>query len=572
LSRRLSSLTAVVAALLLLTSCTPTESRRHADVIIVGAGIAGISAALEASAHGARVLVIEANSVGGGHAVKAGGFALVDTALQREKNIADSPDLAYRDLARWGEDPDPFWARYYVENSATEVYDWLTGHGIEFRVILPTPDSSVPRFHFTRGTAANVVVPLLRKAMVDPNIEFIWNTRVTALSRVTNRINGVYTVNERDGSRNHWLAGATVLATGGFQNNLAMVRANWPEATPAPEQIFSGAGQFATGDGYRLAEWAGADMRNMDHQVTFYGGAPDPRAPGSGDALYTENPAAIWLAADGRRFINEEADDKAVAAAAEQIPAGSYWMIFDSRGSRRLAIRDALLADRKNLREAMLQHSEITARADTLEQLAQKAGLPEHGVRTSVEAWNRMVEVGTDFQFGRFGPNSQAANIAKIRVPPFYALRVYPLTRKSMGGPAIDLRGRVFDTTGQHIAGLYAAGELTGVAGINGSHGSAGTFLGPSVLLGRIAGENAATVTTTEEGQTYQPLRTSGRGTTRPVPDSGLPGYWHYDQVHQMASAQAYTCYRCHTSTSSMRSTDGVGEMLTRLNTCTGCH
>ena len=95
-----------------------SDPATDADVIVVGAGIAGLAAALEAESHGARVLVIEANSMAGGHAVKAGGFALVDTPLQRAKGYRDSPDIAYRDLMAWGEDADPWWVRYYADNCA----------------------------------------------------------------------------------------------------------------------------------------------------------------------------------------------------------------------------------------------------------------------------------------------------------------------------------------------------------------------------------------------------------------------------------------------------------------------
>jgi len=556
-----------------IVSCSSIEQPRDTDVIVVGAGIAGLSAALEASDNGARVLVFDANSVGGGHAVKAGGFALVDTALQRDKGIQDSPNLAYRDLFRWGEDPDPYWTRFYVENSAAEVYDWLTEIGVQFKLVLNTPESSVARFHFTRGTAINAVVPLLRKALLDPDIQFVWNTRVTALVKVQDRIAGVYTTNERNGVKQEWRAPTTVLATGGFQNNLNMVREYWPDDQKVPKQIFSGAGRFATGDGHRMAEWAGADMRNMERQVTFYGGVPNPRAPASGKALYSENPAAIWLAANGRRFTNEAADEKITGAAIRELDSESYWLIFDSRGSRRLMVRDALLANRNTIRDDILNNPALAAQADDLGTLAKKAGLPEHGLRTSIETWNRMVALGTDYQFGRFNPKETAANVRKIKEPPFYAVRVYPLTRKNLGGVAITVDGQVTDTSGKAIPGLFAAGELTGVAGINGSYGGAGTFLGPSVLTGRIAGRTAAeTSIQNSAGRLYNEFDSALEKNQRTAPAFGLPGYWHYDQVHQLASEQAYTCDRCHANSSTMATAYDTNEMLLRLNTCTGCH
>ena len=126
------------AALLLATACAMTacssETQRvGADVIVVGAGIAGITAALEASAAGANVLIIEKSSVAGGHAVRAGGFAMIDTPLQRKKGIEDSPDLAAEDLLAWGEDADAAWVRLdEIENFplVTGLTEFLDQHKI----------------------------------------------------------------------------------------------------------------------------------------------------------------------------------------------------------------------------------------------------------------------------------------------------------------------------------------------------------------------------------------------------------------------------------------------------------
>ncbi|MGI9290273.1 MAG: FAD-dependent oxidoreductase, partial [Gammaproteobacteria bacterium] len=324
---------------ILFISCTPVEVQPDADVIVVGGGIAGLAAALEAADQGASVLIIEANSVGGGHAVKAGGFAMVDTALQRSKGISDSADLAWRDLQRWGEDADPYWTRRYVEESATEVYDWLTDMGVQFSIVLDTPEDSVPRFHFTRGTAARVVIPMMRKALMNPRIAFQWNTRASKLITSDNVITGIETINERNGDRHKYLASAVILATGGFQNNLEMVRTNWPENQNEPDEIKLGAGHFATGDGYRLAEDAGAELQRMDRQVTFFQGIPDPRDENRARAIFGNNPAAIWVDDHGRRFVNESADSKTIEAAARTLEPMHFWMLFDSYGARKLNMR-----------------------------------------------------------------------------------------------------------------------------------------------------------------------------------------------------------------------------------------
>jgi len=149
---------------LALAGCEPAPPAIDADVLVIGAGIAGLSAALEASEAEASVTLVEINSVGGGHAVKAGGLFMVDTPLQNEKGVEDSVTLAVADMLAWGEDADAKWVRRYAAASRPEVYDWLTGLGVEFALLMPAPgETSVPRFHFTRGTSVNVVVPMMHQ-------------------------------------------------------------------------------------------------------------------------------------------------------------------------------------------------------------------------------------------------------------------------------------------------------------------------------------------------------------------------------------------------------------------------
>ncbi len=560
----------LVAGLLiagLLASCSQTPVTRDADVIVVGAGIAGLSAALEASDNGARVLLLDVNSVGGGHAVKAGGFALVDTALQRSRGIQDSPQLAVADWTAYGVDPDPLWTNRYAEASSAEVYDWLTEHGTAFRMLLPTPQDSVPRFHFTQGAAVNAVVPLLRAMLYDTNIEFRWNTRVVALARSGGRINGVLARDERDGSEHLFRSNSVILATGGLQNNLQQVLENWSADIEQPDSLFRGAGKFATGDGHRLASWAGADLVNMDRQVIFYNGVPNPRDTTENKALLTQNPRAIWVNAAGHRFMNEKAGDKAVAQAMSDNPTPGYWMIFDAEGAKRLTMRDAPWLNRDTVATEILHNPMVATSADNLKQLARRTGLPEHGLRATVQTWNRMVDVGEDFKFGRFSKQNPDRNAIPVSKAPFYAIRTRPMTRKNLGGPAINSSAQALDASGKPVAGLYAAGELTGVAGINGRYGGAGTFLGPSVYTGRIAGAAAARMSS--PALAYRKL-TAVKYTEAPRP--GADGYWHFDVAHKLVSERGYSCTQCHSDTNPMQPASERAVLLARLDTCNTCH
>jgi predicted oxidoreductase len=134
------------------------DSAEKSDVIIVGAGLAGLSAALEAGRAGEKMIVIDEASVFGGHAIMSEGeLNVIDSPLQISKGIKDSPDLAYADFTKWGEDNDPGWVRYCVEHSKVEIFDWVTAMGVGFHGINAHEGSSVPRIHLTdgRGLAAN---------------------------------------------------------------------------------------------------------------------------------------------------------------------------------------------------------------------------------------------------------------------------------------------------------------------------------------------------------------------------------------------------------------------------------
>jgi len=461
-------------------------------VIVVGAGIAGLSAALEASAAGAEVLVLDMNSVGGGHAVMAGGLSLVGTPLQARRGVADSPELALADIVAWGEDPDVEWARRYVESSRREVHDWLTRFGVAFTLLLPAPgETSVPRFHFAGGTAANVVVPMLAEALTRPGLRLRRNAEVVALDRA----GPLHTVTIRDtrsGERARLAAPALVLATGGFENDLTRVRDHWRDEIPRPDRLLAGAGHHARGAGLDLARAAGAALTQLDRQTIFVTGFPNPRDPRGVDGLLASNPAAVFVDRSGRRFIDENASRKALEQTVLRLPGQAWWMIFDASGAGRLQVRGAPWLTPARLDAEILGNPAVVERAATPAALGRATGLPPAALHATITRFNAMVADGVDADFGRFGAGTATPVPRPLATPPFHALRLYPMTRKSMGGVAIDARCRALDAAGQPVDGLFAAGELTGVAGINGLHGGSGTFLGPAVLTGRIAGRAAA--------------------------------------------------------------------------------
>lgn len=159
----------IALSLISLLSCdrSSIETKTHidAEAIIVGVGIAGFSAAVEMGRQGVNVLMLDMNPVVGGHAVMAGGFAIVDTPIQLRDGFVDSPDQAYADWMEWTQDGDPEWTRYYAENSRKIIYDFAVEMGVEFVRVQAGYENSVPRFYFTSRGAIDLVLALYRTAL-----------------------------------------------------------------------------------------------------------------------------------------------------------------------------------------------------------------------------------------------------------------------------------------------------------------------------------------------------------------------------------------------------------------------
>jgi predicted oxidoreductase len=581
--RDVSRLLCVIALAALAAGCARPAPESDADVIVVGAGIAGLAAALEAADAGATALVLDANSVAGGHAMMAGGLFLVGTPLQASKGVEDSPDLAFADIMKWGEDANPEWVRRYVTASRTEVHDWLVALGVEFRMLLPAPgETSVPRFHFARGSAAGVVTPMMRKAFAQDGLRFAFNTEATGLGRTEDGRWRVTVRDLRDGTTASYVAPAVVLATGGFENDLGRVRAHWLPGVAQPERLLMGAGRFARGDGLDLGREAGARIERLDHQTIYVTGLPDPRDPQGEHGLLAQNDAAIFVDAGGRRFINERAPRKDQERTILAMPGQGYWMLFDAAGARELRVRGAPWLTPEALGREILANPALVARADTVAGLAGAAGLPAVALEEAVRRFNAQVRAGRDDDFGRFGPGVAGAPPQPLEQAPYYAMRLYPMTRKSLGGLAIDAQARVVGEDGAPLAGLFAAGEATGVAGINGSVGGSGTFLGPSILTGRIAGGAAAahaqasgrTVATPGAGEAGTPTAGANldAAALKSLLASPRPGFWHFEVAHSLVMERGTACAACHGGAWPTGPARGRPARLAQLDSCASCH
>jgi flavocytochrome c len=560
----------------------PTEPKAgktpppDSDAIVVGAGISGLATTLELARGGATVTLIDMSSVFGGHAVMSqGSLSIAGSPVQAAAGIHDSPDLAYNDFLKFGEDCDAEWVRYYVDHSRTEIYDWVTDLGVRFEAALASPGNSVEREHQPVGRGIGLVTPIYRACQEQPGVRFVWNTKVEQLLIEDHRVTGVLGRNLRTDEERQFHATHVVLATGGFQSNLDMVREFWPAEFRFPERILLGSGRHSVGYGHKLAEAAGGKLVKMDHQWNYFTGIPDPRFPATNRGLSAANMYGIIVNPEGRRFANLHGWAKAVMPPLLKQKQATLWFIFDEASKPNFVVSGTDWADFKKVEKEILQNPDLVKTADTIEELAEKSGLPPQNLVETIRRYNELVARGVDEDFHRFGPGcSDYSNSASpaIKTPPYYAMQAFPLTRKSMGGVAIDLQCRALDKEKQPIPGLYAVGELAGLAGINGKAALEGTFLGPCIVTGRVAARTILADLNRPPEDAPQSRRCTSCHELADEIAQPQPGYWHFEQVHRVVLDRATDCRACHAELAPYRADNHRINPQAMTATCVQCH
>jgi len=585
----------LLAALLLspgaAQAAAPSPAADEPQVAVVGASLAGLSATIDLARSGVRVLVLDMNSVFGGHGIQTGGVAIIGSPLQEALGLQDTPELAWRDWSAWTQDPNEEWTRYYIAHSRPDIYDFLTSIGVTFDRVAASHGNSIPRFHMTHRRGLNLVRPLFREALRYPNVSFRFNTQAQHLIVENGRIAGVRARDLRTHEDVVVRVQAVVLATGGFQRNLDKAREYWPRAVPVPPKLLTGSGKFSLGIGLDMALEAGADVYRIDRQYNSYAAIPDPRDASGTLGLGGGNALAIWVNADGKRFVDPRGFDKDVYRKVLAQPGSTYWAIFDSQTKGSFRVGAADWGDRPALAAQVLADPNLTKTAGTLAQLAALTHLPVAALEETVRRYNESVASGQDAELESFdqgaGRDPQANKDPRIAIttPPFYAVQFFPMAHKNMGGVAIDMRARVLDQKHQPIPGLYAGGEITGSAGINGGAGLDGTFTGPSILIGRIAGQSAAAQI---NGGTAAPKQTAAAmppsapaapwsptmsaAQLEQLLQTSRDGYWHFEQVHRSVLRHEWPCNECHSALLPQAPARSAATLRALSDTCDHCH
>jgi predicted oxidoreductase len=518
------------------------------DIIIIGAGISGLVCALESLKLGKKVLIIDAqprDKLGGLAKVAFGGMALVGTPEQKLKGIKDSPEIAYQDwcsFAEFGADDywPKQWAKYYVENSISEVYDYIKALNVKFLPAvswvergLYTPGNSLPRYHILWGASIRLINQIIIQLSQYENtlLTFKFNCKATQLLKANNRIVGCSTSNN-DLKDSEYFADAVVVATGGFTGNLNKVEAVWPKdwGEPQPGLLI---GTHPTNDGkmHECVEDIGGQTTHMENMWNYAAGFPNPNPDFENHGLSLIPPrSALWVDHKGKRIGPEPLvtsfDTLHLCRQINKLQIPHSWQILNQRialkelaisgSEHNTAIRDRefvtmlkeVFLGNKKLLNKMLKESDHFIIADTVEELVVKMNDLTKEQLVSVEELSNTVNSFDQIVSKKesLWSDEQLRKIMLVRKwstdklrtcypktlqdhGPLLAIKLNLITRKCLGGVKTDLQCRVLDQTDQPIDGLYAIGEASGFGGggSNGKRSLEGTFLSGCILTARQA-------------------------------------------------------------------------------------
>ncbi|MBO5400463.1 MAG: flavocytochrome c [Spirochaetaceae bacterium] len=438
------------------------------DVVIIGAGGAGLSAAVAAREGGASVIVLEKMPIVGGNTNYAtGGLNASETSIQAKMGISDSNEQYIEDTMVGGKNiNDLALVTEMVEKSA-ETVDWLIKLGADLTDVGKMAGSTNSRTHRPTGGAAvgAHLSAALEKAAKAAGADIRLNQEVIKIINENGKAVGVV-VSTKDGEYTI-KAKAVIVATGGFGANPTLVESYKPELKGFGTTNHAG----ATGDALTWAKDFNAALTDIEQIQTH------PTVVPVKNLMITEavrGNGAIMINRDGNRFCTEMATRDVMSAAILEQTGGTAYLMFDT------SIRKSLKAIETYASQGLLTEGATVA------ELAQKLGIPEATLEKTVSDYNSYVANGNDPDFGR-----KASEMPRALVEgPYYVVEVGPAIHHTMGGLKINTKAEVIDTNGNVIPALYAAGEVTG--GIHGANRLGGNAVADITVFGKIAGEQAA--------------------------------------------------------------------------------
>jgi fumarate reductase flavoprotein subunit len=440
----------------------------NVDVVVVGSGLAGLTAALSAAENGAKVVLLEKEQMIGGDSILATGDIFVCcSSVQKAAGIADSPDAFYKDaMAKSGGRRDPVQTRMIADRGG-QMVDWLISQGVQFDPhVVSTMGSSAARDQHAVGWAPGLINTLAKTAR-SKGIPILTQTRATELINGSGGEIAGIEATRSDGSRIRYIARAVVLASGGFGASPELIRRFCPRQADA---IWA-ASPAETGDGLLMALKEGADTVDID--VPWL----TPTVEIKSRILVTSNvlsKGGILVDAKAQRFTDEAASYAQASDAVLAVLKRGEPFVFEIYDDN---------VNQKVYRIAEYVKAGMVTQAGSIEELAQKIGLDPAALKATIAAYNTGLENKHD-KFGRTILGD------KLEKPPFGCLKVKPGTIMTPGGLKIDARVRVIKKDGNAVAGLYAAGEVTGGYRAYGYIG--GDSLAHCAVTGMVGGKDAA--------------------------------------------------------------------------------
>ena len=519
------------------------------DTIIIGAGIAGLTAALELAKQNKQVLILDAQDetkVGGLARSAFGGMALIGTPEQKRSGITDNAEIALKDwhtFANFSE-IDIFpkqWAKLYVERSYQDIYLYIKNLGVKFLPAvnwvergLYSGGNSVPRYHVMWGTSLELVNKML-SAIVPfkgKNIHFNFNCKVSQLLKSNDTVIGC-----QDTKNNQYTANNTIVASGGFTGNLAKVKENWPKhLSPAPDSMLNGTHPSCDGAMHDEVVKIGGNITHLDKMWNYAAGIPHPKATFEQQGLsLIPCKSALWLDSDGKRIGPEPMitgfDTNELCSRMNEQKAGYAWQVLNWKiASKEFAVsgveHNQMIRDKKfftMLKETLIGNHRLVKQmqdesdhfivADSINELADKmnALTISNAIKTQVlqqtvddydailarpsSQWNddqiRRIEHARKWGADKLRtckPNP----IQDKKHGPYIAIKVALISRKSLGGIQTNLHSQVMGNTAHPIKGLYAIGEAAGFGGggASGEKSLEGTFLAGCLLTAQQAAKS----------------------------------------------------------------------------------
>ncbi len=445
----------------------PAELKDQYDIVIVGAGGAGMAAALSAKDAGMNPVILEKMPIAGGNTLKSsGGMNASETKFQEAQGIEDSNELFFEDTLKGGKGTnDQELLHYLVDNSASAI-DWLDSMGITLDNISYSGGASVKRIHRPHDGSAvgTYLVDGLLRNIHEQEIPLFVNADVTKINETDGKVTGVKV--KINGEEKEIAGDAVVVTTGGFGSNKELIEKYRPDL----KGYVSTTSEGSTGDGIKMIEELGGATVDMD-QIQVH-----PTVVQDTGMLISETvrgEGAILVNQQGERFYNELETRDNVSAAITDLPESYAYLIFDNALAGRAKQVD------------YYKEQGVVVEADTIEALAEKIDVDPATLKKTLDTWNQAVTDKADKDFGR-----ETAMDYDLTEGPFYAIQIAPGIHHTMGGVKINTKTQVLKEDGTPITGLYAAGEVTG--GIHGQNRIGGNAVADIMVFGRQAGAQSS--------------------------------------------------------------------------------